>query len=54
MKYSEQFKGKKDLIQKKTASIGFDGFVDYLIHPVKTRKDEKLANAIPQLTICIL
>ena len=30
MKYSEQFKAKKDLILKKTVSVGFDGFVDFL------------------------
>lgn len=49
MKYSEQFKAKKDLIQKKTASIGFDGFVDYLIYPVKKRKDEKTCEYFPTI-----
>ncbi len=41
MKYSEQFAARKELIQKKTVSIGFDGFVDLVIRPVKTRIDEK-------------
>lgn len=49
MKYSEQFKSKKDLIQSKTVSIGFDGFVDYLIHPVKTRQDEKTCTYYPTI-----
>ena len=41
MKYSEQFKSKKEIIQNKKVSIGFDGFVDLVIRPVKTRADEK-------------
>ncbi len=49
MKYSEAFKAKKDLILKKTVSVGFDGFVDYLIHPVKTRKDEKTCEYFPTI-----
>ena len=40
MKYSEQFKSKKDLIQSRTVSVGFDGFVDLLIRPIQTRQDE--------------
>ena len=38
MKYSENFKAKKDLILKKTVSVGFDGFVDYLIQQVDKLK----------------
>ena len=41
MKYSEQFKSKKEDIGSKKVSIGFDGFVDLVIRPVKTREDEK-------------
>ncbi len=41
MKYSEQFKEKKKQIQEKKVSIGFDGFVDFVIHPVKKRSDEQ-------------
>ena len=41
MKYSEQFKSKKEVIKSKKVSIGFDGFVDLVIRPVKTREDEK-------------
>ena len=29
--------------------MGFDGFVDYLIHPVKTRKDEKTCEYFPTI-----
>ncbi len=49
MKYSEQFTAKKDLIQKKTVSIGFDGFVDLIIHPVETRQDEKTCTYFPTI-----
>jgi len=49
MNYSEQFAKKKDLIQKKKVSVGFDGFVDYLIHPVKTRQDEKNCEYFPTI-----
>ena len=49
MKYSEQFASKKELIQKKTVSIGFDGFVDFLIRPVKTRTDEKTCTYYPTI-----
>ncbi len=38
--YSEQFKKNKDVIQSKKVCAGFDGFVDFLINPVKTRIDE--------------
>lgn len=41
MNYSQRFMSKKDLIQSKKVSIGFDGFVDLVIRPVKTRTDEK-------------
>lgn len=40
MKYSEQFREKKAVLESKTVCVGFDGFVDLLIHPVKTRIDE--------------
>ena len=40
MKYSEQFKTKKEAVQSKYVSAGFDGFVDYVVKPVKTRADE--------------
>lgn len=49
MKYSEQFLAKKDLIQKKMVSVGFDGFVDFVIHPVKTRTDEKTCTYFPTI-----
>ena len=41
MKYSEQFKSKKEIIQGKKVSIGFDGFVDLIVHPIEKRQDEK-------------
>ena len=40
MEYSKQFVSKKELIQSKTVCVGFDGFIDYIIHPVESRKDE--------------
>lgn len=49
MKYSEQFLAKKGTIQAKKVSIGFDGFVDLLIHPVKTRADEKNCTYYPTI-----
>lgn len=49
MKFSEQFKEKKNIIQNKKVSIGFDGFVDYLIRPVKTRTDEKTCTYYPTI-----
>ena len=49
MKYSEQFKERRDLIQSKKVSIGFDGFIDYLIHPVKTRVDENNCTYFPTI-----
>ncbi len=49
MKYSEQFKSKKDLIQSKKVTIGFDGFVDLVIHPVETRTDEKTCTYFPTI-----
>ncbi len=49
MKYSEQFKEKKDIIQSKKVSIGFDGFVDFVFRPVKTRTDEKNCTFFPTI-----
>ncbi len=49
MVYSKQFIEKKDLIQSKTVSIGFDGFVDLVIRPVKTRTDEKTFTYFPTI-----
>jgi len=49
MKYSEQFAAKKEVLQKKKVSIGFDGFVDYIIHPVKTRQDENNCTYFPTI-----
>ncbi len=49
MKYSEQFIAKKGEIQNKTVSIGFDGFVDLIIHPVKSRADEKTVTYYPTI-----
>ncbi|MBQ2890261.1 MAG: hypothetical protein IJE44_01275 [Clostridia bacterium] len=49
MKYSKQFKERKDLIRSKKVSIGFDGFIDYLIHPVKTRADENNCTYFPTI-----
>ncbi len=49
MKYSEQFLSKKEIIQNKTVSIGFDGFVDLLIHPIKTRIDEQNCTYYPDI-----
>ena len=53
MKYSELFKSKKELVQSKYVCAGFDGFVDFLIHAVKTRADEKTVLFIPQLQILV-
>lgn len=49
MKYSEQFKSKKELIQSKKVSVGFDGFIDLIIRPVKTRTDEKTVTYFPTI-----
>lgn len=49
MKYSEQFISKKEIIQKKTVSIGFDGFVDLVIRPVEKRQDEKNCTYFPTI-----
>ena len=49
MKYSEQFKAKKEVIQSKKVSVGFDGFVDYVIRPVKTRVDENNCTYFPTI-----
>ncbi len=49
MKYSELFKSKKELVQSKYVCAGFDGFVDLLIHPVKTRADEKNCTYYPTI-----
>lgn len=40
MNYSKQFEEKKSVLQSKKVSVGFDGFVDYVIRPIKTRIDE--------------
>ena len=49
MKYSEQFKSKKELLQSKTVCVGFDGFVDLVIRPVETRTDEKTCTYYPTI-----
>lgn len=49
MKYSEQFASKKDIIQNKKVCVGFDGFVDYVIRPVKSRADEKTCTYFPTI-----
>ncbi|MBQ4527082.1 MAG: hypothetical protein II998_03325 [Clostridia bacterium] len=49
MKYSENFAAKKDILQSKKVSIGFDGFVDLVIRPVKTRSDEKTCTYFPTI-----
>lgn len=40
MKYSDNFKAKKETLLSKKVCVGFDGFVDLVIRPVKTRSDE--------------
>ncbi len=49
MKYSEQFASKKELVQSKKVSVGFDGFVDLVIRPVQTRIDEKNCTYYPTI-----
>ena len=49
MKYSEQFAAKKSIIQSKKVSIGFDGFVDYVVKPIKTRFDENTCDFFPTI-----
>ncbi len=49
MKYSKQFNERKDLIRSKKVSIGFDGFIDYVIRPVKTREDENNCTYFPTI-----
>ncbi len=49
MKYSKQFEEKKSVLQSKTVSVGFDGFVDLVIRPVKTRTDEKTCTYFPTI-----
>ncbi len=49
MKYSSQFLSKKDKIQKKTVSLGFDGFVDLVIRPVEKRADENNCTYFPTI-----
>jgi len=49
MKYSEQFKQKKETLQSKKVCVGFDGFVDLVIRPVKTRTDEKTFTYFPTI-----
>ena len=34
MKYSQQFREKKEIVQSKHVSAGFDGFVDFVVKPV--------------------
>ncbi len=49
MSYSSEFLAKKDLIGGKKVSIGFDGFVDYVIRPVETRSDESTCTYYPTI-----
>ena len=49
MKYSEQFKSRKNILQNKTVCVGFDGFIDYVIRPVKTREDENNCTYFPTI-----
>lgn len=49
MKYSEQFAAKKGLVQSKSVCVGFDGFIDLVIRPVKTRADEKNCTYFPTI-----
>lgn len=49
MKYSQQFKDKKELVQSKFVSAGFDGFIDYVVKPVKTRADESNCTYFPTI-----
>lgn len=49
MKYSEQFARNKALIQSKTVCAGFDGFVDFLLKPVRTRMDESTCTYFPTI-----
>lgn len=49
MKYSEQFKAKKEVVQSKSVCVGFDGFVDYVIRPVKTRASETECTYFPTI-----
>ncbi len=49
MNYSQQFASKKDTIQNKSVCVGFDGFVDLMIRPVKTREDENHCTYFPTI-----
>lgn len=49
MKYSQQFASKKEVIQSKKVCAGFDGFVDLVIRPVKTRQDENNCTYFPTI-----
>ncbi len=49
MKYSEQFTERKKLIQSKKVSIGFDGFVDFVVRPIEKRIDEKTCTYFPTI-----
>ncbi|MBQ2942559.1 MAG: carbohydrate kinase family protein [Clostridia bacterium] len=49
MRYSAQFKSKKELIQSKTVCVGFDGFIDYIIRPVESRQDEDNCTYFPTI-----
>lgn len=49
MSYSENFKQKKEILQSKKVSVGFDGFIDLVIRPVKTRTDEKNYTCFPTI-----
>ena len=49
MEYSKQFKEKKELLQQKKVCAGFDGFVDYVMRPVKTRFDVENCTHYPTI-----
>lgn len=49
MKYSQQFKEKKETVQSKQVCAGFDGFIDYVVRPVKTRADETTCTYFPTI-----
>ena len=49
MKYSQQFREKKEVVQSKYVTAGFDGFIDYVVKPVKTRADENTCTYYPTI-----
>lgn len=49
MKYSQQFKERKEIIQSKKVSVGFDGFIDLVVRPLKTRADENNFTYFPTI-----